>query len=77
MVWLHELYDKNKDEFYELHYANTNEMVADLFTKAFTDVNKFDTLKAMAGIASSWSEVYEEIRPILNSRGAKSAAAKN
>ena len=71
VAWLHELYDANKDEFFRLHYAKSDEMVADLFTKAFTDICKFEMLKALAGIGATWRVVYDNVSYVVGNRGQK------
>ena len=55
VAWLNELYEAN--EFFNLVYAESADMIADLFTKAFTDVNKFQHRRTRIGLAKSMHDV--------------------
>ena len=57
VAWLHELYHVNKDEFFEIHFAKSEEMIADLFTKAFSDRNKFEYLRTLTGLATCLEDI--------------------
>ena len=66
VAWLHEVYEKNT--FFNLVYANTDDMIADLYTKMFADVKKFQTLRTRVGIASSIQEVMEAAVKLMAGR---------
>ena len=68
VAWLHELYHENKDEFFTLHFAKSEEMVADLFTKAFSDRGKFETLRTMTGLCVDLDDVRTLVRGIRAKR---------
>ena len=70
VAWLHELYAVNKGRYFNLNFAKSEQMVADLFTKAFSDVSKFMTLRALTGLGANWKEVYNIVDPLIAGRGA-------
>ena len=53
--------------FFTLTYSKSEEMVADLFTKAFTDVSKFVFLRALAGIAPKWQDTSTLVKGLRSS----------
>ena len=55
VAWLKEIYEKNS--FIRLIYANTDQMIADIYTKQFTDVPKFNFLRTAVGIAASVQQI--------------------
>ena len=70
VAWLHELYDDNKGSFFKLHFAKSEYMIADLFTKEFTDLAKYLLLRTFTGLAKEWSVVAKEGGPLLATRDA-------
>ena len=69
VAWLHELYTANQDTYFKLHFAKSEQMVADLFTKAFTDVNKFTLLRSLTGIGLNVKAIRGVTEPMMANRG--------
>lgn len=54
VAWLHEIYHSQRN--LRIKFAKTDDMIADLFTKTFTDLNKFQSLRLAIGLSRSLAE---------------------
>ena len=70
MAWLHELYAHNKGKFFEIHFAKSENMLADLFTKSFSDYTKFHSLRTLVGLATDWKQIRDAAGPLMRTKGA-------
>jgi len=66
MAWLYEIYDRFENVSW--HYATSKEMVADLYTKQFADVFRFEQLRTAIGIADKVDDVIAMARELQDSR---------
>ena len=55
LAWLNEIYTSHR--YIRWFYANSQEMLADLFTKHFSNAITFEFLRAAVGIAPSFDEM--------------------
>ena len=60
VAWLHEVYDRNT--FINLMFAESKDMIADLYTKRFTDVQKFQQLRTAVGLARTPEDVWNHVQ---------------
>lgn len=66
VAWLNEIYSRNR--FLRLIYAKSDRMIADLFTKQFTDIAKFSLLKLSVGLGRSLEEIRKMVSYINKDR---------
>ena len=59
VAWLHEIYGRNT--FINLQFAESKDMIADLYTKRFTDVQKFQQLRRAVGLAFTPGEIWKNV----------------